>query len=282
MASGSSSGEKVTSTSLSHSQSPRRYHAAQLEHGMEARLEVELDPFVQGVDAVEEKPEALVELVAVDALGPGAVHPAGVVEVRVSGEPAALEVTGPQLEGCDLLVERRVVQAVVVVVDGVELRRRRQPAGVGVQVDRGREVVVASQLYGVASEVGPAGPVPFAVDPGTEIVDAPVSGYRSRGARECGQVSEPSLELGETAAPAGETVVVEGDLVSEPLDAGRRVGVPRIDEVVGAEQVAQLAPVLALVVAQVRSQGQLEGAVQTATRPFPGIRTRSGGSRSCG
>ena len=53
-----------------------------------------------------------------------------------------------------------------------------------------------------------------------------------------------------------------GDLVADPLDRGGGVGVPLVDEVAGAEQVAQLPPVLALVVAQVRAQGELEGAAQ--------------------
>ena len=105
-------------------------------------------------------------------------------------------------------------------------------------------------------------PVPVAVDLGPVVVDAPVTGHRSRGAGEGGEVAQPSLDLGEAASPARQVVVAIGDPAAEAPDRALGVGVALEDVVVGAEKVADLAPAAPPVRAQVHAEGQLPGLVE--------------------
>ena len=90
---------------------------------MGPRLQVELYAGMQRVNAVQQKSEALFELIAINTFRPRAVYPLGVIEVCVAGKHAAFEITGTQLKRGDLFIERGIVQTVVVVVNRVEFGR---------------------------------------------------------------------------------------------------------------------------------------------------------------
>ena len=66
-----------------------------------------------------------------------------------------------------------------------------------------------------------------------------------------------------------------GDFVAESLDDGRGIVVPFKDVVIGTEQVAHFAPMLAFVIAQIRAKGQLVDVAQVvfgrAQIPIPEV-----------